>query len=215
MLVQPIASHGYVGGLCHHHQMLEEPCLCVICTGNRERITPFDRKLLKAIYRNGWTNIDVLEDEEALNWTYTIGLWHRFRHPEIMIFGIEPDVASTALNILGKQVSEGDRILDGQRREDVLANVPVRIATMHETWRTPLFGPRPRGSLYRIYEDTPLPSFLQVIWPDLEGRFVGEDGAADWASTNQPDTSIPHDDHPRGMWTSAYPRRRKRGWTFG
>jgi len=47
-----------------------------------------DRKLLADVQGHGWHVIGVETDEEEPGFAYSIGLYHTFRHPEIIVFGL-------------------------------------------------------------------------------------------------------------------------------
>ncbi|MFI6316979.1 DUF4262 domain-containing protein [Nonomuraea sp. NPDC050556] len=194
--------------------LMDGECRCIVCRGRGvdERFTRFQLHMVKYVRRSGWGVNDVFGDDSAPGWAYTVGLWHTFRHPEVVIFGLNDDLRWSCLEGIGEQVRDGRGVADGESREGMLKGVSVLIRAMHPSWRISLFGTR--GSVYSFYEGTPLPPFLQMVWPDTKGNLPWDDDVDPEMDEQQPFTWVPHDDHPRGVWTTAHPARRKRGWRF-
>lgn len=191
-----------------------ESCLCIVCRGHgdEEHLSNFQLHMVKFVRRSGVGFNNVFADDSASGWAYTVGLWHTFRHPEVVIFGLDDDLRHSCLTEISEQIRNGLAAADGQSRQGMLEGVSVLIKTMHPSWRIPLFGTR--GSVHSFYKDTPLPPFLQMVWPDIKGKLPWEDGVDPEMEGEQPFTWIPHDAHPRGMWTTTHPARRPKRWRF-
>lgn len=66
------------------------------------------------------------------------------------------------------------------------------------SWYVDLFG-------YALWfaQGPPLP-FLQLIWPDRDGRFPWNESSGHRCRVDQPQLWIPHDDHATGPWTRLF-----------
>ena len=80
-----------------------------------------DAKVLQDIQRVGWHVVKVFvpKDEEG-DWAYSIGLFHSFGHPEVILFGLPLDRCMTLVNVIGRQVKAGKRSQSGEEYADIL-----------------------------------------------------------------------------------------------
>jgi hypothetical protein len=73
-----------------------------VCTGRLQLIrqsldttqrpmTDGDAQIEADIATYGWHVIEVLEDDEGPAFAFTIGLYKRFEHPELVVFGLPLD----------------------------------------------------------------------------------------------------------------------------
>lgn len=123
-------------------------------------------------------------------WAYSLGLWREFGHPEIAIFGWGPRRWGL-VNVIGELVSAGVDLRPPAQVDDVLLGGAVRSRRIDVSWFDLLFPEREA------------PEFLQVVWPDPDGRFPWEQG-----SDFQPRLWLPVADHPPGPWTRLVAARR-------
>src|SRR5262245_18256936 len=49
------------------------------------------------------------EDEDFLLFAYSVGQYHTFKHPEILVFGLESEVAHWIINELARRIKDGER----------------------------------------------------------------------------------------------------------
>jgi hypothetical protein len=68
-----------------------------------------DARVQSDIQRHGWHVVLVPPEQDSPGWAHTIGLWERYRHPELLVFGSEPRVLTELLNTLGERVRGGRR----------------------------------------------------------------------------------------------------------
>lgn len=101
-------------------------------------------------------------------WYYTVGLT-ALDHPELMMSGPTPEVATPILNDLAGRIRAGSRYHEADTIDDVVVGYPV---TFVEVDRLELFPP----SMVKVFfPDLPVRA-LQVVMPDSQGRFWYEDG---------------------------------------
>lgn len=131
------------------------------------------RQRLELIDRFGWMIIAVMGDESSPPFAYSVGLWHRFALPEVIMFGLPPEVAQSLLNDLGRRASEGERygrdhyvhdmIEGGHRlRVDPIGPDATRHYLRVAGWFNQLF-----------HADESFPA-VQCVWPDKRGILPGE-----------------------------------------
>lgn len=141
----------------------------------REFTNPVLEKVEADIERVGWSAIGVFPTEdddpvEARQFTYSIG-FHDKGHPEMIVFGLSMEMSHSILWDLWKRVEAGERFEDGKRYDEVLEGYQVEMRALPPDGR-PLFVARAH---YQVDEL----EALQVVWPDMEGKFPGEEGC-DW-----------------------------------
>ena len=66
-----------------------------------------ERKVVADVQQHGWHVIKVLPEGDTPGWAYTIGLFHTFGHPEIILFGLPLDTAHVLLNTAGAAIRAG------------------------------------------------------------------------------------------------------------
>jgi hypothetical protein len=54
----------------------------------REPKDDHERKALADVQNHGWHVLKVMEDDRGPAFAYTVGLYHSFRHPELIIVGL-------------------------------------------------------------------------------------------------------------------------------
>ncbi|MDC0747622.1 DUF4262 domain-containing protein [Polyangium mundeleinium] len=128
-----------------------------------------DRRLLNRVQAHGWHIIhvgrSVEDDSEGPDWSYSIGLFHTFGHPELIVVGLPWSTAEAVINDIGSRVRAGQRFDHGMIDSDVLENRDVRFVTMRtDAYRAHL------GYAIWFYRGVEFP-VLQVVWPDGVGRF--------------------------------------------
>jgi hypothetical protein len=75
----------------------------------RKRLEGFDlrdAKSLEIIDKNGWHVMSVAPrvGEHGAIFSYSTGLFLRFKHPEIILCGLEPDSSIRIINEIGRHV---------------------------------------------------------------------------------------------------------------
>lgn len=165
-------------------------CDCQVCRPE-ETYDPLDREVLDTVLRRGWEVIMVMghgtychPEESYLDhsrhaytmhtqqepvFAYTIGLGHRFGHPELFISGLDPSLMHDVLDGVAERIMAGLRLEPGDHLEDVLAGVPVAVEAVTETARRRNL---PWASWFHRHE----PEALAIVWPDRQGVFAWQPG---------------------------------------
>jgi hypothetical protein len=128
-------------------------------------------RLAEAIEVHGWAVVKVDADVREPAYAYSVGLYKTFRHPEVIVFGLDLEVLHGIVNTIGEAVKAGqhfevtdadDRVLEGYRcafREVAAAAEPAYL-----------------GILIGYYRHE-VPA-LHCVWPDREGRFPWQTGTS-------------------------------------
>jgi hypothetical protein len=144
-------------------------------------LTEHERDVLRKLETSGWLVNKIAEDEEGPGFAYSFGLYERYRHPEIIIFGLPPDIMHRLINDIGKQVASGKGYSDGDETRDLLEDYACVFRRVNPlryketlTWAT------------WFYESSYFPA-LQLFWPDKAGQFPWDPGCSESCRRRQPD----------------------------
>jgi uncharacterized protein DUF4262 len=96
--------------------------------------------------------------------TYTVGLWHTFGHPEIVLVG-EWQHAHPYLNAVGELVREGHEFRDGSTTGELLDGFTVRFDEISDTCRVQLLTWSDWANSRSAFDA------LQLVLPDTNGRW--------------------------------------------
>lgn len=114
-------------------------------------------------------------DADPVPWSYSIG-FHERNHPEVVVFGREPDDAVALLNWVRRREATERPIALGSII--LLDGNWVRFDSVPEQW---VSGPdNPMGTWFAHYgvgvDHVAAPEVIQVVWADGDGRFPDEAG---------------------------------------
>jgi hypothetical protein len=124
-----------------------------------------DRKLLADVEQHGWHVIGVQADKEGPGFAYSIGLFHTFRHHEIIIFGLAVSVMHRIINVIGEEIRKESRFEHLDETGDVLEDYNVCFRTVERKHYREYLG---FARWFYQGDDFPV---LQCIWPDSQHRY--------------------------------------------
>jgi hypothetical protein len=81
---------------------------------NRE-LAEQEQKVLRDVEGHGWSVMNIREQDGAPGWAFTIGLFENYRHPEVAIFGMQPESRHKILNWIGDNARDGNPFESGPR----------------------------------------------------------------------------------------------------
>lgn len=143
-------------------------------------------RVAEDIKKAGWSMIGVFPGREGdpvpTYFCYTVGLWERFRQPEIAIFGINPNTANGILwNAYHQYLEKGELFTDGQVvTERLIADgFPVSFRSMPND-----LDDCPFSAAHAYYGTWDFP-VLQMVLSDPAGLFPWEDGCTEDMVTMQ------------------------------
>jgi hypothetical protein len=99
---------------------------------------------------------------------YTVGLWHHWAHPELIVFGLPAARADALLRTCGEAIRGGRRFQPQELVDDLVHEYSLRTESVRSEHFTQYL---PYG---RWYYRGPHFEALQLIWPDPDRRFPGE-----------------------------------------
>jgi hypothetical protein len=142
-----------------------------------------DAKALRDIQRVGWhvTGVFAKQNEEGPEWAFSIGLFHSFQHPEVIVFGLPFKRCMDIISVIGKEVQTRKRYDSPKEYGDILQE-PYQCVfrEVHRNHYRDYVG----YALW-FYEDDPFP-MLQCFWPDKKGLFPWDVGCNDYVKNAQP-----------------------------
>src|SRR5438046_9199701 len=91
-----------------------------------------DRKLLSDIQQVGWHVLHITPDETGPAYSFTVGLYYSFGHPELIVMGLAPSLSHQVLNLAVINIAAGEAFQAGVKTErlvkdfhSTLMSVPV------------------------------------------------------------------------------------------
>ncbi|GIG03198.1 hypothetical protein Cci01nite_82910 [Catellatospora citrea] len=127
------------------------------------------------------------------DFAYTVGLWHTFRRPEAVMFGLDGKGMRHWLNDYVNHGREQGWPEENEPVQGVVEDFPTQLRPVHGSWHDALFG-----TAYRFYRG-PVP-FQQLVWPDRNGLWPWEEGATASSRNRQAFSWLPVHEHPKGGW---------------
>jgi hypothetical protein len=109
------------------------------------------------------------EPTEQPPFAYSIGAWESYGAPEVIVFGLRQEIASSVINHIMASHLAGRRFRCGILEQQVIqGNVPVYFLEVD-----PDLARAYATFADRYYEQEPFPLW-QIVWPDKDGRFPWE-----------------------------------------
>ncbi|HEX4386530.1 MAG TPA: DUF4262 domain-containing protein [Myxococcales bacterium] len=129
-----------------------------------------ERKMLTDVDAFGWHFVNVMESAEEGPFSYTIGLWRTWQHPEIIITGLRTEVAPLLLRNVVEKVQKGWRASQTERDPDILEGFDCGYAAVPPSKRN-------KAGFAHWYYGICGFELVQLLWPDKRNRLPGDD---DW-----------------------------------
>jgi hypothetical protein len=124
-----------------------------------------DARVQSDIARFGWHLVMIPPTRESPGWVHTIGLYERFAHPELIVFGNDFSVLSPLINAVGERIRAGARFESGSELHGVIEGLPLAFRSVAARWIEPFLG----NAAWHYRRET-IPA-LQCFWPDPSGLF--------------------------------------------
>lgn len=141
---------------------------------------PSELRVLADIDEHGVHIVHVPEDAHGPGHSFTIGMPYSFDHPELIVFGMPPEIAQDLLNAVADEAADGTRFAADGQHDDLLQGYPVKFFDVPKGW-------------YRQFLATALWAHegddfacLQLVWPDKQGRWPWHDDVRDGFAQMQP-----------------------------
>src|SRR5262249_8131192 len=96
--------------------------------------TADDAQVLADVKEYGWNVAMILDKDELPGWAFSIGLHKNFAHPEIIVFGLDPDLMHFVINTIGDAVKAGKKFeIDGQY-DDLIDSYACTFKPVNQKW---------------------------------------------------------------------------------
>src|SRR5689334_5438210 len=79
-----------------------------------------DRAILAHIAEFGWSVMGIELDDEGPSYSFSLGLYHTFGHPELIIVGQKPLVAQGLINHASEMIRGERSFVDSERTDGLL-----------------------------------------------------------------------------------------------
>jgi hypothetical protein len=147
-----------------------------------------DVKVLTDIRTEGFHIVGVFprQDERGPNCAFSIGLFHSFRHPEVIVCGLSVKTCMSVISNIGGHVKTSGRYEPDAMYDDILES-PYRC-----TFRAvnPAQYREHVGYALWFYYPDPFP-LLQCFWTDKEFRFPWDECCKEYVQQAQPLLFLP------------------------
>lgn len=114
------------------------------------------------------------------DYSYTVGMFHMFRHPEVVVFGLDIETEFAIIDTIADLVEAGTIFRDEETSLDILNGTAV-------TFRK--FAKAGYGDYLvqatNFYKSDSYP-VLVVTWPDRAGAFPWDKSSPEWLRARQP-----------------------------
>lgn len=124
-----------------------------------------EESIVSDIEEHGLSVIHIPEDDYGPGYAFSIGLFKKHNHPEVMIFGLEQDSMHTIINNIGHEVKQKRTFVEDEIYDDLLGDYDCTFKTVGKDWYSSYLG-----YAKWFYKSIPFP-VLQCVWPDQEGQF--------------------------------------------
>lgn len=152
------------------------------CCGNADEAK---KKYLELIKEVGWAVVGVPMGERGPFMVYTIGLEETFDHPELVVFGLAPEIAHQFFHILVKEIKAGNPLKPGEKYTDLTGGglpmifyplAPEKVSELRVlTWFVAEHAKKKKIS-----------PPLQMIWSDPAGLLPWEENFDEQFKNHQP-----------------------------
>ncbi len=128
-----------------------------------------ERDFVAGVEKHGWIVMTIKDEPGRASWSYTVGLFENFRHPEVIIFGLKPDSRHRILNWIGENVKKGNPFTADAEHDWVLTDYTCWSRSVQKKWYHDLLGWA--RWFYRTPDETDNFPCVQAFWPDKNGVF--------------------------------------------
>jgi len=170
-------------------------------------LQPEDERTVSHIEEHGCCIVSVKRTAYGLGWSYSVGTFDTCGQPEIVIVGLLPDTAHSALNGAAKLLREGIDLTRGRHRE-LVGEVECEFRPVDPKWISQLMG---WATWYYAGRDFPV---LQLVYPDLENHFPEDEGFEQYFAQPLMQPGSPMTRVENDFWASTDPESSLFNWKF-
>jgi len=144
-----------------------------------DSMTASERAILESIAESG-VHVEHVATDDGPGFSFTVGLWETFGQPEVLVFGLEDEVAQDLLDEIADQADEGKTFVVDSSHDGLLQHYPARFLAVPKGFYREFLG-----VAVWAYEGDDFP-VVQLVWPDKQGRWPWEQGVREVFRDRQP-----------------------------
>ncbi len=129
-----------------------------------------DNRTASDIEKFGLSVIIIEATDYLPSFAYSIGLWQKFKHPEIICFGLRNQTLHSIINDAAELVKSGQTIEPNKVYNELFENSKAEFINVDARNLDNYFG-----TAIEFYNSKEFPA-LQLIWTDREDKFPWETG---------------------------------------
>ena len=137
-------------------------------TADKEHNCRNDAQTISDIKKFGLSVILIEATEYLPSFAYSIGLWQKFKHPELICFGLQPKTLHTIINDVADFVINGQIIHSGKAYNNIFENIRNEFLNVDKRNLGDYFG-----AAIDFYKSKDFPA-LQLVWTDRNDKFPWE-----------------------------------------
>ncbi|HEX8217801.1 MAG TPA: DUF4262 domain-containing protein [Chloroflexia bacterium] len=136
-----------------------------------------DESVRETIREYGWTLFQIPGKSSLLPWlrkppwAYTVGLFHTYAQPEIVIVGVEGPIASRILQDFKDRIKGGEKLETGKEYIEFLESHNCVFRPVDRSH----YGKRLQAA-NTFYREREFPA-VQLVWSDPQGRYPWDEGS--------------------------------------
>ena len=129
------------------------------------------REQIEATIEKSGCYVVLIEADSYLPaFAYSIGLFEKFGHPEIICFGLPVNFCASIINNACEQIQQGEKFRPTVLYPGFVEGYHIQLLSVDKDYYQNYVG---YGRWYYGEKEFPL---LQIVWPDKAGKFPWEEG---------------------------------------
>lgn len=129
-----------------------------------------NQRTLSDIEKFGLSVILIQATDYLPSFAYSIGLWQKFGHPEIICFGLSIETLHGLINDAAEMVKNGGTIEANKKYDDFFESGSAEFVKVDSRNLPDYFG-----TAIDFYDSSDFPA-LQLVWTDRDNRFPWDEG---------------------------------------
>lgn len=107
--------------------------------GRRQWLDEEKRQVVENVRRYDWHVVQVIEKPARVKYSFSTGIYDSHGLPELIVVGLDEDLASYVINEVGRRLRDGVEFQEGLRMEDLLPVDICELRTLAPRWRKALY----------------------------------------------------------------------------
>jgi hypothetical protein len=129
-----------------------------------------ENKIVNEVNVHGWSVIVIEATEYLPSFAYTIGLWEKFGHPEIIAFGLTVKTLHEVLNIAGENIKNGKKYNINTHYPDFFSLGDSQLVLVDFRYIADYFN-------YAVWFNKGIEFHaLQIVWTDRNNKYPWQVG---------------------------------------